>query len=394
MATKIAIWAYAAYKYDASPAQIAFYGAAFSAPGVVLGPFAGVVIDRVGARPTLLAAKALGVVASIALLSAHDFRMLTVLSAMHGVGQAFARPALSSIPPRLVADEHLARANALVGLTDQLAIVLGPVAAGFAIAAFGFKGAFVFDGLTYLLGIVVLPMVHLSPVPRSETHGEPPNAWREAMAGWRVVRDTPVVRRTVAVTFVVFWLYGTALLAEPLYVRDVLHRSSTVFASLQTVFGIFLVVGGLIATRIGDRMATFGWVAFGAIGSGVSAGLYLGTKSIVVAIIGVAVWGGFTAIIGGPSRTVIQRATPPAVHGRVMAADNMARSVAMFLGLGVAGTAVGPFGVRTVIFVIGTLVVLAGVALSLGDRRAARLELCPPTSISPTVSSVPSKTAT
>ncbi len=72
-----------------------------------------------------------------------------------------------------------------------------------------------------------------------------------------------MLRRIVTCTFAVHLLYGTALLAEPLYVRDVLERSPSVFAALQTAFGICLVAGGLLAARLGDRLASFGWVALG-----------------------------------------------------------------------------------------------------------------------------------
>jgi predicted MFS family arabinose efflux permease len=373
-ATMIAIWAYAAYRYDASPGEISMYGLAFSAPGVVLGPMTGVVIDRFGPRITLLGAKALGVVASLALIGAHNFRMLTILSALHGVAGAFARPALQSLPPRMVDDAHLARTNALVGLTDQLSIVLGPVVAGVAIGAFGFTGAFVFDAATYAMGIVVLPLVRLRPVNEHEGAGDDDvavglSAWREAIAGWRIVAHTPAARRVVISTFAVFTLYGVSMLAEPLYVRDVLHRPTGVFAALQTVFGVFLVVGGLAAARVGDRMATFGWVAAGVIGSGATAIIYLSTGSIVIAFIGVSLWGVATAAIWGPSRTVLQRSTPVSAHGRVMSADTLSGNLAMFGGLGLAGVTITAFGVRSTILVLGLCVMAAGVALAVVDGR-------------------------
>ena len=147
------------------------------------------------------------------------------------------------MPPRLVDDEHLARTNALVSLTDELAIVLGPVAAGVGIAAFGFRGAFVFDAATYALGLAVLPLVRLRPVrgggPRRGARRVA--RLRDALEGWRLIARTGVLRRIVTCTFAVHLLYGTALLAEPLYVRDVLERSPSVFAALQTAFGICLV---------------------------------------------------------------------------------------------------------------------------------------------------------
>ena len=67
-----------------------------------------------------------GVAASLALLGANDFHTLALLSVLHGASMAFSLPALQSMPPRLVAEQHLARTNALVSLTDELAIVVGP----------------------------------------------------------------------------------------------------------------------------------------------------------------------------------------------------------------------------------------------------------------------------
>ena len=42
-----------------------------------------------------------------------------------------------------------------------------------------------------------------------------------------------------------------------------LHRSPDVFAALQTVFGICLVAAGLLVARLGERLASFAWVAAG-----------------------------------------------------------------------------------------------------------------------------------
>ena len=363
-ATIVAIWGYAAFEYDASPAEVSLFGIAFSVPGIVLGPVAGAVIDRIGPKATLAIAKVIGIVASLALLGADDFRALAALSALHGVASTFSHPALQSMPPRLVDEEHLARTNALVSLTDELAIVLGPVAAGIGIAAFGFRGAFVFDAATYALGLAVLPLVRLRAVrgtgPSAEVES---TGLRDALDGWRLIARTGVLRRIVTCTFAVHLLYGTALLAEPLYVRDVLERSPSVFAALQTAFGICLVVGGLVAARLGDRLASFGWVALGVGASGITAIVYLGTPFLAVAFLGVGLWGVATAVIAGPSRTLLQRSSPESVHGRVLAADHVAGSAAELAGVAVAGLLVGAWGVPWSISALGLLV--AGTALTL-----------------------------
>ena len=369
-ATIVAIWGYAAYEYDATASDVSLFGVAFALPGVLLGPVTGTVIDRLGPKPTLGVAKVIGVGASVALLSADDFQTLALLSALHGVAMALSMPALQSMPPRLVTQEHLARTNALVSLTDELAIVLGPAVAGVGIAAFGFRGAFVFDAVTYALGLVVLPMVRLRPVALAEGEDEgPPVRFRDALEGWRLIARTGALRRTVACTFAVHLLYGMALLAEPLYVRDVLERSEQVFAALQSTFGVFLVAGGLLAARLGERLASFKWVALGVGASGVTSIVYLGTPWVMVAFVGVALWGVATAVISGPSRTVLQRSSPERAHGRVLSADFVAGSGAELGGVGLAGVLVGAFGVPWSILGLGALVTAVATVLWRADRR-------------------------
>lgn len=370
-ATIVTVWGYAAYEYDATPGEISVFGVAFALPAAALGPVSGTIIDRFGPRATLAGAKVLGVAASLALLTVDTFVALAALSALHGIASALTQPALQAMPPRLVDQCHLARTNALVSLTDELAIVLGPVAAGVGIAAFGFRGAFVFDAATYAVGLLVLPLVRVRPVrPQVDDDGEAVQVrWRDALAGWRLIAGTGVLRRTVACTFAVNVLYGTAFLAEPLYVRDVLDDPPSTFAALQTVFGVFLVGGGVLVARLGERLATFGWVATGVGASGLFAVVYLGTPWVAVAFAGVALWGVATSAISGPSRTVLQRGSPEHAHGRVLAADLMASGVAILAGIALSGLLIDAFGVPWAIALLGSSVLGVAAWLQAAGRR-------------------------
>lgn len=378
-ATMVVIWGYATYEFDASPGEVSLFGVAFSLPGVVLGPLTGEIVDRLGPKATLAVSKVIGVVASLLLLAADDFTTMALLSALHGAASALGHPAIQSMPPRLVDDRHLARTNALVSLTDELSLVLGPAIAGAAIALVGFRGAFIFDAATYALGLAVLPVVRLRPPVADEAaeHEAAPR-WRDALEGWRLVVRLPVVRRIVLCTAAVHLLYGLALLAEPLYVRDVLERSETVFASLQMAFGVCLVAGGLVAAHLGDRLASFRFVALGVAGSGVTALVYLGTPYVGVAFLGVALWGVASAAISGPSRTVLQRATPERVHGRVMAADMLAANAALLVGTGLAGGLVAVVGVPWAVAMVGSVTTAVGVSTFLADRRGSAAIDVPP----------------
>jgi predicted MFS family arabinose efflux permease len=375
-ATFIAIWGYAAFEFGATAGDVTLFGIALTLPGVLLGPFMGTVIDRIGPRASLGVAKAIGVGASLALLTADDFRTLAALSMVHGVAGALTVPALQSLPPRLVGDDELARTNALVSLTDEVAIIAGPVVGAVAIGWFGFRGAFVLTGATYLLGIVVLPIVHVRQVDAGPTAARP--GLRDALDGLRLVARTPVLRRVVVAMSSVHLLYGAALLAEPLYVRDVLERPPSTFAALQAVFGVFLVAGGITVARMGERVASFGWVIAGVASSGVAAVVYLGTSSIVIAFVGVAAWGVCTALLSGPSRTLLQRNAPESVHGRVIATDTMSGTAAQLLGIVSTGVLIGTVGVPAAMSLLGGIVVLVAVWLRRSSTRPVPGLLDPP----------------
>jgi hypothetical protein len=85
----------------------------------------------------------------------------------------------------------------------------------------------------------------------------------------------------------------------------------------------------------------------------------------------VALWGVATAVISGPSRTVLQRSSPERAHGRVLSADFVAGSGAELGGVGLSGLLVGAVGVPWSILGLGASVTTVAVLLWRADRRDA-----------------------
>jgi MFS family permease len=352
------MWGYAAFAFDAEPTEIGLIGLAWLLPPVVLGPLAGTAIDRVGPRTVLVLAKAGGAAASIALVFADTFPLLIAFSFGHGIATAFSRPALDAMPPRVVNDSQLAAANAFLHMATNLAIVIGPVAAAGSIALLGFDGAFVFDACTYLIGIVAVFAVTL----HDPIQGEEPytGAWRETITGIRIVLTSQPLRTTVALMSGVYFLYGTALMLEPIYVRDVLERPVSTFALLQTAFGVCLVATGVLVARLGDRVATLHVLALAVAGSALGAVWYLSTTSVVMAFAGVMAWGAVTAFLAGPSRTLLQRNAPPGAQGRVLALDQTVEGLGHLVAMPVAAGLAAAFGVQGAAIAIGVVVAVGG----------------------------------
>jgi predicted MFS family arabinose efflux permease len=357
-ATLIALWGYAAFRFGAGPREIALLGLAWALPGALLSPLAGVPIDRIGPRGILLGAFAVGAATSIAMAASTTFVALVWLASLHGLVQAFAKPAADVLPPRLVDDADLLGANALLGAADQSSLVFGPLVAAGAIALWGLRGAFLTDAATFALGAAAIAPLHLKPVERA-----PRQSMRaEAVQGLAVARRLPTVRRTLLLSGAVFLTWGAFLVIEPIYVRDVLHRSPTVLGLLQTCFGVGLVGAGLALSHIGDRVATPRAVALSVLLSGVAAALYVGTRSVVVAFIGVFLWGVDVAFFAAPVRTVLQRESPIDTHGRVLALLTTLDGWGNVAALPLTGLAIAAVGPRATGVGVGAMAVAAGTA--------------------------------
>ena len=181
----IAIWGFASFKFDVSAGDLALLFVVLSVPGALLGPLLGVPIDRLGPRRTLLIANLIGVVDALALTRADSYAMIIVLALPLGLIEALAAASLDAIPPRLVPDDQLVRANALLGGAQDLAIVVGPIAAALVNSQWGLEGAFVADAATFLVGAAValqLPVGEAAPrIPRST----PRRRGASCARGWR-----------------------------------------------------------------------------------------------------------------------------------------------------------------------------------------------------------------
>lgn len=149
-------------------------------------------------------------------------------------------------------------------------------------------------------------------------------------------------------------------MVEPLYVRDVLHASATVLAVLQVAFGIGLVGTGMVLPRLGERVTGAGSLAAAVLLSGVAAALYVGTHDEAVAFVGVFLWGVDVAFFSAPSRTLLQRHSPPEAHGRVLAVNRSLNSLGDVVALPLAGVAAGVVGPQGAAYTAALLATGAG----------------------------------
>ncbi len=357
-ASAVALWGFAAYRFNASPTEVSAVIICWSAPPAVLGPPLGVLVDRLGARRALIVAYLLGTGAALGLAAADSLPMLGVFAVLAGGARALAGPSSGALPPQIVAPDALLAANSLLGGATEFGQVLGPLVASAALALSGFRMAFFVDAATFAIGIAALvPLPAQRPAPGPREH------WlRELAEGVHIVARQRVLRLMLLIGAAVSFASGAFLVVEPLYARHVLHRPASQFALFEAAAGVGAILTGLVlphVRRVLERPWTLG---LSTSAYGLAASLFVGTTWVAVAYTGAFLWGVSGMVFGVVGLTAMQRVTATETHGRVLSLSSSVESIAETIGLAVAGPAIAMLGVRPGAFALAAVPVVVGLA--------------------------------
>lgn len=153
--------AFAVLELTGSVTDLGIVLAAQTGPLVVFVLLGGVWADRLPRQAVMLACDGVRAVAqalSAALLLGGDAHVwqLAVLQAVYGTAEAFFAPASTAVVPQTVDPANLQQANALLGLSGNLASVLGPALAGVIVATLGPGWGLGIDAASFITSAVFL----------------------------------------------------------------------------------------------------------------------------------------------------------------------------------------------------------------------------------------------
>lgn len=348
-ASAIVVWGFAAYRFNAGPYAVSVTIVCWAAPPAVLSPLTGVYVDRLGPKTALVAGYVGAGCAALSMAAAGTLLQLDVAAAAYGIARALAGPAASALPARIVAADDLLAANSLLGAAASTGQVAGPVAASAALALSGFEAAFVLDAASYLVGAVAVAPLTARPADGAArpADGAARPGWRRDFAeGITLMARHGGLRLVTAMTAAVSLTSGAFLVVEPLYARHLLHRPPSQFALFEAAAGTGAVVAGLAVPRFRDRLTGRSALAGSAVGYGLAAAVFIGTRSVPVAYLGAFTWGVSGAVFMALSVTTLQKLAPMHTHGRIMGVITTVESALSTIGLPVAGVTLAVLGIR------------------------------------------------
>ncbi|MGW2210726.1 MFS transporter [Streptomyces sp. NPDC001781] len=316
-----------------SPTALAGVVLAQAVPRGLLMLLGGALTDRLSPRPVMLASHlargaavlGLGVVSAFGGVQVWQ---LYVIAVVMGVAEAFFWPASGSILPSLVEEEALPRANALTGLSEQGARLLGPVLGGAAVAATGPTGAILFNATTFFLAALTLRAAPAA-VPAEDAKSPSLAAVRE-----EIVSGLRYARRSKEVQTVLLLISAAALSYSGLFSVGLPTLART-FPDGALALGVLVSAWGLgqllgtVAAAITGLPRRWGLLIVGMTLCEGTSFAVLGflpnawAVAVLLALLGVGV--AYSSDVALP--TFIQTRTPADFLGRVNSIMNLPRVV-------------------------------------------------------------------
>ena len=192
-----------ALQLTGSPFMVGLAAFARSAPMMALGPFAGVVADRLHRGRVLLFTQAVGLLTALALAALFasgrgSYWPLVALEVLFGALWALDFPARRTALYSLVGPNRVATAVSLETVSMQLAKMVGPVLAGVGLAHFSPAACFGAMAACYAMGLAV--SVKLRSRIGAPARPRAASVTASLAAGIRAAWEEPTVRAVLVIT--------------------------------------------------------------------------------------------------------------------------------------------------------------------------------------------------
>ncbi len=344
------------YRLTHSVLLLGIVGFAGQIVSFMLGPFAGVWVERLDRRKLLVWTQAAAAVQSLAMAALTLTHVITLweiiaLAALQGLINAFDMPGRQSFLVQMVEDRNdLGNAIAINSSMANGARLIGPAIAGLVIAAVGEGWCFLLDGVSYFAVIASLLLMRIKPMNIRRNTTSMVEQMRE---GWDYVRTFRPVR-TILLLFALLslmgWPYAVLL---PVFASQVLHGGATTLGWLTGASGIGALVSALSLTV---RKSVVGLARMLQIAAAMLGGalILFGLSHTLWLSLLLMVFVGFGLIQDASvSNTIIQTLVPEDKRARVMSYYTMAFFGAAPFGSLLAGALAHRIGAPHAVIVTG-----------------------------------------
>lgn len=310
-----------ALQLTGSPFMVGLAAFARSAPLMVVGPFGGIISDRVPRDRILLATQTIGVVTALILAvlfatGVGGYGTLVTLEVVFGALWALDFPARRTALYTILGAQRVAQAVSLETVSMQFAKILGPLAAGFCLARLGPAPCFAMIAVVYAAGLAISTGL------RGRLGGPgsaaPASIVASLRAGLRVAWHRPTVRATLLATIAINVLFFPYQHMLPVFARDVLLVGPEVLGSLFAADGVGALIGALLIAARGRDVSHRALFAAAIVTGPILLVGLSGSRWLAVCLVLLVVMGAAESSFATMQSTLVLLGSPEQTRGGVM----------------------------------------------------------------------------
>jgi MFS family permease len=314
-------------------------------PLLLLGGYAGVIVDRYDRRRLYIITQTISMILAfvlgvLTLTGVVELWMVYTLAFALGLVTTLDQPVRQTFVYDLVGPDQITNGISLQVALSSMSRAIGPAVAGATIALFGIGQCFIANAVTFVFSIGALIMID-----PTKMHPPPPQPPRKGQfrQGLRYVVRTPDILALLVLTALFFGLAWEYDVAVPLVARYTFDGGAGLYGFMSSIMGIGAIVAGLLVARV--PVATDRLLVLSALGLGVSmlAAAIAPTLWLCVLMLGLA--GATSASLASACNSQTQLKSAPEMRGRVMALWAVGALGVRPIGgpvIGYAGQHIGP----------------------------------------------------
>jgi len=318
---------------------------------VLVGPVAGVFVDRWNRRSTMMrtevirAAMAAGLT-GLSFVPVRDLpvglwlaAVYLVVFVLNAAGQFFSPARFATTADVVQGEQDRARAVGLAEATTSAAGIIGPPIAALLLFTVGFRWALAANAASYAVSYLAIRFLRLAPGPHPPAPAGPDQTslHAEFSFGLRLFARNRFLVTLLTVTMICQCGTGAISALNVFFVTRDLHASSRLFGIAETAMGIGFIAGALAAGRmvrwVGARTLTWS----GLLATGVLAAGYALQRSFPAGLVMLAIYAVPIAMLNTAVAPLLLDAAPREYLGRVMAVFTPVNQLASMVSVVIAG---------------------------------------------------------